>query len=41
VVFFKKFNVVSNSSSNSLVLYSCSKNLISSIVGACETNSST
>jgi hypothetical protein len=41
VVFLRKFNVVFNSSSNSLLICSCSKILISSIVGACEASSST
>jgi hypothetical protein len=40
MVFLKKFNVASNYVSNSLFLYSCSKILISSTVGACEANGS-
>jgi hypothetical protein len=41
MVLLKKFNVVSNSSSNSLLLCSCSKILISSTIGACEASGST
>jgi hypothetical protein len=36
MVVLGKFNVASNSSSNSLFLYSCSKLLISSVVGVHE-----
>jgi hypothetical protein len=41
VVLLKKFNTASNSSSNSLFLYSCSKTLVSFVVGVCEANGST
>jgi hypothetical protein len=41
MVFFIKFNVAFNSSSNSLFLFSCSKPLISFVVGAHEANGST
>jgi hypothetical protein len=41
VVFLRKLKFVSNSSSNSLLLCFCSKNLVSFIVGACEASSST
>ncbi len=41
MVLLKKFNVVFNSSSNSLLLCSCSKILISSTIGACEASGST
>jgi hypothetical protein len=40
VVCFRKFSATSNSSSNSLLLYSCSKNLISFAICACETSGS-
>jgi hypothetical protein len=38
VVFLKKICAASNSSSNSLLFCSCSKNLISTIIGAHEAN---
>jgi hypothetical protein len=41
MVLLKKFNVASHSSSNSLLLYSCSKILISFAVGAHEASGST
>jgi hypothetical protein len=37
----KKFNVASNSFSNSLLLYFCSKTLVSYAVSACEASGST
>jgi hypothetical protein len=36
IIIFKKFSVVFNSPSNSLLLYSCSKTRMSFVVGACE-----
>jgi hypothetical protein len=36
VVFLRKFSANFNSSSNSLFIFSCSKIIISSVVGACE-----
>jgi hypothetical protein len=41
VVFLRKVKFASNSSSNSLLLCFCSKILVSFVVGACETSSST